>query len=256
MNKRGQVTTFIIIGVAALIIIALILFLRNQAGIFVPKQEFLRGISENIKDSISECTDTYAKDGLNLMLDQGGKINPVNYRLYQGKKVSYLCTNIPGDVRCMNNLDPLSVWEENFNNYLKLNLDSCINLDIFKSSIGAYEIKYDGYDVSSEFMEEGVVVEIKPKISLTKSGEGLSVDSTFRNYDVPIGKLHSSAFDVIEGYAKGGDFYNLQYMISQRGNIEAFVVDKPYPDSIYSINAKDDENKLYFAIEGEEVEVL
>ncbi|MDP2947553.1 MAG: hypothetical protein Q8N88_05555 [Nanoarchaeota archaeon] len=251
MRKRGQVTVFIIIGVVALIVISLILFLRNQTGLFVPKQEFLKGVSENIKDSISECIDTYAKDGLNLMYDQGGKINPTDYKLYQSKKVSYLCTNIPKDKRCLNLLQPLSSWEKELDDYLKLNLDQCINLDAFKSSLGAYDIKYEGYDINTQILEEEVLVEVKPKITITKDGKNLNVDSTFRNYQYPLGKVHSIVFDAVNAYAVSGDFYNLAYTLSMKGSYEIFIDDKPYPDIIYYVQKKDDDKKFYFAIEGE-----
>lgn len=256
MNKRGQVTIFIIVGLVALIAIVLILFLRNQMGIFIPAQSYLTGVSENIQEHISGCVDKYSKDGLKLMMDQGGKIQPVNYKLYEGMKVSYLCNDIPNDFRCLNVLEPLSSWQDDFANYLKLNLLQCINIESFKSNLGGYEIKDEGYDINTKFMNDNVVVEVKPKITITKNENNLKVGNVLRTYDTPLGTIHNVVYNAVNSHATTGSFANLQYTLSMRGSYEIFVEDRPYPDLIYFVQKKDANDKFYFAIQGGEDESL
>ena len=252
MKKRGQVTTFIIVGIVAVIAIALVYFLRSQVGLFVPTQNYLEGVSENIQANMADCVDKYSKDGLRLMMEQGGRINPTSYRLYQNKKVSYLCSDIPKDERCMNKLDSLNSWAQDFDNYMKLNLAQCIDLESFRNNLGGYEIKDEGYEISTKMLDENVVVEIKPKISLIKEESTINVGNIFRNYDIPLGKIHEIVFDAVNAHATSGSFYNLPYTLSLRGKYEIFIEDKPYPDIIYYVQKKDSEDKFYFAIEGGE----
>ena len=42
MNKRGQVSVFVILGIVLILVVALVLFARKQTGIGIPSFQFLQ----------------------------------------------------------------------------------------------------------------------------------------------------------------------------------------------------------------------
>ena len=65
MNKRGQVSTFFILGIVLVIIVALIFFVRKQSGIGIPAADFLGSKLNTIENDVKRCID---KQGYNLAI--------------------------------------------------------------------------------------------------------------------------------------------------------------------------------------------
>jgi hypothetical protein len=85
MQKKAQVTIFVIIAVVIVALGALAYF-------FIPKIQTGFGVSTNNPDVyMQNCMEDYVKEAVSTMSVQGGSFNPANYILYNGTKVEYLC---------------------------------------------------------------------------------------------------------------------------------------------------------------------
>lgn len=251
--KRGQVTAFIIVGLVVLIVIILALFARD-AGIGVAPKKYLQSSLLPIQDEVRRCSEDVAIRGLDILGSQGGDMNPVNYRLYNGNKIRYLCTNIPKDTRCMNALDPLSKMEKQLNDFMNFELQECLDVNKFKGFSKTYDLEAGMPKVSSKFLDENVLVSVDYPITLSKDGESIDLPVVKKKVDIPIAGLYLDVYNIVQSYATIGDFDSLPYMLRKRGSVE-ILTKKPHPDIIFILNAKDSDFVFQFAIEGEEEEI-
>src|SRR3989344_4564829 len=92
MNKRGQVTSFIILGIV-LVVIAFVVFYFFGDVLIKQKKEVIFDESEiePLKNYVEECIKLNGEDGLNLIGKQGGDINLGLYKIYHNEMINYLC---------------------------------------------------------------------------------------------------------------------------------------------------------------------
>ena len=83
-SKRAQVTIFIILGLILVVSIALIFLVFRQPTLEVSP-------SGNPEAYIEKCMRDYGKEALNILMPQGGDIEPKGSIKYQGKDITYLC---------------------------------------------------------------------------------------------------------------------------------------------------------------------
>ena len=66
MKKRGQVTTFMIVGLVILIIFILLFSIR-RTGFGMKSQDYLESSADDIKSKINDCVDRDTKEILDLL---------------------------------------------------------------------------------------------------------------------------------------------------------------------------------------------
>jgi len=98
MNKRGQVTIFIIIAVFIVVALGILIYIFNFTNIDVatPGEAFTPEgfMSSCIRDSVREKSD--------LMITQGGFYSSQDFVLHDNVKASYLCKNVNYYEPCVN----------------------------------------------------------------------------------------------------------------------------------------------------------
>ena len=254
MAKKGQVTAFMIIGIVLIIVVALVFLARNQIGIGVPKQQFLDLQLKSIQDEVNRCVDERVPEGLKLLGLQGGTLQPGNYRLYKGNQVSYLCSNIPNDNRCLNMLQPLGNFGDSLKKFSEFELNNCLDPNKFKNIFGAYDINIGKLNVDIGLENEKTLINVDYPVTLSKGDAKVTLPKITREIDAPIGSLYEAVYQIINGYASTGDFLHEAYMFQNRGEIE-IKRDTVYPDIIFVLNKKNSDYAFQFAIEGEEERV-
>ncbi len=250
MQKRGQVTVFIIIGVVIVLAAGLFWYARSQYGVGVQPEVFLEGPLESINKEASDCITEVIKPIIVTLAKQGGDLDPKEYKLYNSQKVKYLCLNIQGQNKCKNNLDPLTSIEEQIQNKLQTGILSCIPKGLLESKKG-YTIKYSDPKVKVKLGEEDISVLVDFPLTISKGSLTQNLQRITKTIKgVPLGKLYEHVYNIVEGHASKGEFFHLPYMLSHKGEVE-IQVDKPFPDNIYILNLKGSDFKFYFAVEGE-----
>src|SRR3989344_5977987 len=131
MEKRGQATLFIILGIVLVFLVALY-FIGVQQDIIPPL------LSDG--DSASQMA-AVGGQYVTQIAAQGGYLAPASdtYRLYNDTQVSYLCWNQVGVPTCTNRLLTLSHMEEELTDVIDDALGTCINVYDVSDDIEAAE---------------------------------------------------------------------------------------------------------------------
>ena len=82
MNKRGQVSIFVIVAIVIVGVISL-LYVFPQINVFAEEI--------NPTSYIRDCIKPELEDIIDVLSSQGGYYSPTNYHEYNGNKIQYLC---------------------------------------------------------------------------------------------------------------------------------------------------------------------
>lgn len=208
MNKEGQIAIWVIIAVMIVAAIIFLFALRRSPTAEIPEET-------NPQLFIQKCIRDNVNEVVGEMLPQGGFVEPVNYKLYNNTKVSYLCLNRGYYYPCVNQHPMLlNEMKKEIEDNIKLKVDTCY-------SILKLQFEQRAYDVSMENTPVSLDVELKPgridvnvgkKVTLTK---GDSVTS-FDKFDVAIQshtyELGSLAVEIANQEATYCNFEYVGYM--------------------------------------------
>jgi len=253
MNKRGQATVFIIIGVVIVILVALYLVL-TQTKVIPP---FLGGGDasdemSDIDEHISECMEEIGGEYLTRLGQQGGYLEIVSagsYRTYNDSSVSYLCYNQPGLITCSNRLLTVAHMESELEDVISQGLESCINVYDYSDDVRAAE----DWVLEVEIFNSAVDMTLVYPVEVIKDEEDRreKEEFTFTFSDVPLGELYDVSMDIVNSEASLGDFDQLLYMLQKFSKYNIYKY-RPYPDKIYQISLREGGYVFQFAIEGED----
>ncbi|MFH1971921.1 MAG: hypothetical protein ABIJ18_00410 [archaeon] len=252
MNKRGQTTVFIIIGIVVVIIVALYIVL-TQTKIIPP----LLGGGDasdqmsDIDEHISECMQEVGGEYLTRIGQQGGYLGvvPDSYRTYNDSSVSYLCYNQPGQITCSNRLLTVAHMENELEEVISQALESCINVYDYSDDVRAAE----DWTLQVEIFNSAVDMTLVYPVEVIKSDEDKQKkeEFTYTFDDVPLGELYDVSMDIVNSEASLGDFDQLLYMLQKFSKYNIYKY-RPYPDKIYQVKLREGGYVFQFAIEGED----
>jgi hypothetical protein len=247
MNRKGQVTIFII--VAVVLVAAVLLYFvvkgKNPLDLITPTMP-------NPSDYIDQCIQGSVLDATNIMLPQGGLINPTNYILYRSNKVEYLCYNQNFYSTCINQ-EPMYV--EHLQQEIKTYIEPKIK-DCFFSLEQEYKNK--GYSVNSgeisnlkvSLMPKKIQVDFSKKLSITKSEETMNFEKFSERTSSSLYELAVVAQEITSQEARFCNFDYVGYSILY----PAFSIQKDQIGSgvtaskIYIINDKASGKSLFIAV--------
>ncbi len=156
MNKRGQVTIFIIIAILVVAIVAVVFMVpKIREGIGIGKVE-------SPENFIQTCLEDVIKEDVETLSLQGGSLDPEDkevFTLYDDEKVSYLCYTEKYFEVCMPQ-QPL--LEKHIENEIQESIEEDVNY-CFDSLKESYEKK--GYEASVK--KGDLRVDLLPKRIIT-----------------------------------------------------------------------------------------
>jgi len=163
MDKRGQVTIFIIIGIAIIAIGVLIYAFYPQI------QSLIKPGSKNPAAFMQTCLEDEIEDTVEILSLQGGSVNPEHFILYDNEKVEYLCYTNEYYLTCVVQQPMLkSHIETEIENEIAEEIDIC-----FEDLKDSYEKQ--GYDVSLtkgnttvELLPEKIMTTLTNELALTR----------------------------------------------------------------------------------------
>jgi hypothetical protein len=246
MNKRAQVTIFVIAAIVIIALVALIFLLRIEKIPFIPGKT-----ETNPRAFMDNCIEEQMRENINKVLSQGGFIEPQNYKMFSDTKVAYLCYHRGSFEPCINQ-HPMFLTEisSELKNSISLVIEECF--DEFKSSLEkqGYEVGL-GESIESEvsLSTGSVYLDIIRDITVTKSGESVNYKDMRLTYLSSLYELAGIANQIANGEAKYCHFEFIGYT-----NLypEYLILVKTMSDStkIYSIISKKTEEQMNIAIRG------
>ena len=252
MEKKGQVTIFIIIGIVIMVIIVLALFGRDlllnpegEEGISKRTLELQMG---EVEKRIDRCIDEKVGEKIKVLGEQGGYFDSVDYFYYYGDKIAYLCKKIDPDKNCVNSILRKEGVSLRLQEVLGDSITRCLDFSDLRNQ-GDFEFETGEMNVSVQIEYDNVFVEVFYPVVLMSKSLVVDRDIFVREVDVPLGDMINVANDILRSEAVAGDFETLGYTLlhSSRYNIEKR---NPYPDRMYIIHVLNNPYIFQFAIEG------
>lgn len=251
MNKKGQVTIFIIV---AIIIVAGALLIFS----FYPQiKTTLSGEEQNPPSFLQSCLEDKITEATSLLSSRGGYVsNPLNKTFkFTAEKapidISYLCYTSGYYIPCVNQ-EPMLIQhlKKEIKDYVATDVENCFNQLTESLTKQGYAVhsEYEGFDV--ELIENKVKIPIDAKITLTKSTGDVS---DYNNLNVSFqSKFYDTAIVVQEIVSQQAEFCNFEYIgymtLYPEWSINTFRAS----DStiIYSVKNENSIDKFRFAIRG------
>ena len=252
MNKRGQLTLFVIIGIILIILILLFLFLRNRVYFGPTTPQNLEGQIAQIREHIENCLVEIAEPRIRQIGLQGGFIKTLGdtFRLYNSNKVSYLCYNIKDQPYCRSRILTLQDMEKELTEFILQDLQTrCLNIRAFDKA--GYELSQGKLEIQTSIRDDNVLVESNFPISIRR-GESVVEESEFSALiELPLGRLFGASRDIINVEALTGDFDTVPYSLTKTQLTgKPYIAQKlqPYPDKLYLLKINDvpDDNEYIF----------
>lgn len=244
MNKRAQVTIFIIIGIV-IVAAGILIFL------FWPKISSTLAISsENPEVFMQTCLQDKIETTIQDLSIQGGSVNPQHYFIYQGNKVEYLCYQEQYYLTCVVQ-QPMLIKhiESEIKNNINEEMNSC--LDSLKAAFisKGYETTLEKDDFSVQLLPKRVVVItnstfVAKKADTTYSYGGESGLSVVLNNNIY--ELGTIAMSIISSEAQYGDAETTTYM-NYYHDLKVEKYKQSDGTKVYILTDRNTENKLMFA---------
>lgn len=240
MNKRGQVTIFIIVAVL-IVVFGILIY------IFYPNiRTTLEVESKNPSEFIQSCMEEEIEDIVEELSMQGGSLVPENYILYNDYKIEYLCYTEEYYLTCVMQQPMLKQHiEDEIKNEIKEEVDAC-----FDSLKESYEKKNYGVnlkegEMSVELLPKRIVATFNHSLTLTKEGS-----ERYESFRVVLNnnlyELVSITNSILNWEAHYGDSETTLYMDYYR---DLKVEKKKQTDgtTIYILTDRNNGNKFQFA---------
>lgn len=240
MDKRGQVTVFIIVGIV-IVGFALLVYM-----LYPNIKSNLSFSAENPSAFMESCLQSDFENNVEILSAQGGSLTPENYILYDSQKVEYLCyTN--------EYYKPCVVQKPLLKNSIESEMKDALNspakkcLEEMKSSFESkgYKVNLQNGDIDVEILPKRVVVHFNNTLILTKeNSEKQEQLEVFYNNNLY--ELTSIAMSIINWETTYGDAETTVYMNYYR---DLKVEKKVQTDgsTVYIITDRNNGNKFQFA---------
>jgi len=205
INKKSQVTIFIIIA----IVLAVILII-----IFWPKIKIIITKTSSPGNYIQNCAEDKIKQAIKIISSKGGSINPVLFIDYKGEQVEYLCYTNEYYKTCIMQQPLLKQHVEyEINNYVEDDIKLCV--ESFKNEFEkrGYSVSVGKVSVSTNIVPDNVVVNIKAPVSIKKGEESLKYDNIKINIRSKIYNFLMIASSILNWEARYGDSDPLNFMV-------------------------------------------
>ncbi len=240
MGKRGQVTIFIIIGIA-IIAIGILIY------IFYPQiKALIKPESDNPATFMQSCLEDDLEEIVETLSLQGGSMNPENYYLYQDDKLEYLCYTNENYKTCVVQQPLLkSHIESEIKNEITPKVESC--LEDLKESFqkSGYTVEIQEGEIIVELLPDIILATLTNKVSLTR-GDTERYDSFKINLENNLYDLVSIARSIIDWEATYGDVDTTTYMNYYHG-LKVEKLNQEDGSTVYILTDKNTDNKFQFA---------
>jgi len=194
MQKRGQVTTFIIIGLIIVVIVALILFLNYR-------------FSENYSEAQRKGVQHFSINAL--------KIEPYIKECIHQQAVVALVESIEktGDVTT---LPPIEEIEELIEDHLNRRIDDCVDFLQFKE----FEVEAGRINASVSVYKEHFVANIDWPILIKQNDLTITKEDFRTEFPLKLNELYIKVQEIVEDNKENNKSIDLDFILGQGLNIE------------------------------------
>ncbi len=239
MEKKGQVTIFIIIAIV-IVVMGVLIYM------FFPQIKTTLGVGvKNPQIFIEECIEEEIEDAVEMVSLQGGSIDPENYILYDNEKVEYLCYTGEYFKLCTIQQPLLKRHiEREIENEIESKVEFCFNSLEESYKKKGYEVNLQEGPTKVELLPQRIVSTFNYDLTLTKE-DTEKYDSFSVVLNNNLYELISIANSIIDWEATQGNAEPTIYMVLYSD----LKVERKIPEDtkIYILTNKNIGNKFQFA---------
>lgn len=232
VNRKGQLMIWVIVAIVIVIVIILFFFLRKTIT-----PGFKENIIEDPRSFIHNCVKTNVEEVVDIMLPQGGFVNPKHIKLYKDINISYLCYNA-GNYRPCINEHPLFLNEmkNEIKAYIEPRIEQCFQN--YKSEMGKRNTRIDlgPMKLDIDFAPNKIYVNIDREVDINKNDESFNLNEFKIEIINPIYNLGRVAMEIASQEAEYCYFEHVGYMIL-------------YPKFRISVFSMSDSTKIYTVLD-------
>jgi hypothetical protein len=176
-NSRSQLTIFVIIAIAFVVMMGLLIFFMQGKGTGEQKISY----EADPVSAIQTCAKNSLDSSQEKISPNGGFLNPRSYVVYDDSNVTWMC-HTSQDYELCTNKHPLLIheMEKELENIVRPEVVNCFSQ--MKAVYQKYDYKEEPLNLSVEIVDGRVLIKIDKKISYTKSGSTTSLD----NFDTAV----------------------------------------------------------------------
>lgn len=191
MEKRGQITIFIIIS---------IIIVGAVAGFFVFRDSLSFGgvpaSIEPVYNSFYSCFEEISKEANYQIAFCGGY-----YNVPAETSAIFLTEEIPYFYLDSKNYVPsIRMVEKEFAEYVSKNLGRCLDLEGFRKQ--GFDINTEDYLILVQINENNIDVKLNSLITIKKAGDSAQIKGIELSVDSRIKNLHSVSREIVDSYAE------------------------------------------------------
>ena len=204
MNKKGQITIFIIIGIVLLIAFGLIIFLKVKVTSSV--ENTFRTNTESIEYYIKNCIKISAEESIMYTASQGGYANTKEplYNFYWREIPYYMYEN-------ENTMPTKQTIEEEISRYIDYRLPLCLsNLTNFEEQ--GYDIMIGEPESKTIISANDVFTEVNYPIEIKKENFIKKLDKFNTKTPVRLGEIYDVIYDLTEEQIADPDYICISCM--------------------------------------------
>ena len=179
LNKGGQAMIWVVVAISIGAIIILLFIFRGK----IIKTDVLGGIEENPKLYIDNCVKKNVNLVVDIILPQGGFINPKHSIMYNGMNISYLCYNSGNYNPCINE-HPLYLTEikNEIEGYIAPKIEECFEDYKIAMEKRDSEVTFGIMDVDVKLSPDRIFVLIERNINIESKGQSYN----YNKFDIEI----------------------------------------------------------------------
>jgi len=207
LNKKSQITIFVIMALIIIVIIAIFFLLRAPPEV--------RVFDENEPQSfIESCTKEYVEEAIFLINQHGGDIEPKGSVSFNNLDRTYLCYNINYFDPCINQR-PLLIEhiEEEITNYIRPHLERCFE-ELKQNFEKRHEVSLDKeMQITTTLQPKNVYVNVGRNLEATRGENSRSFEEFEMHFNHPIYNFAEIAMEIVNQETEFCNFDVIGYMI-------------------------------------------
>ena len=234
MNKKGQITVFLIMGILILGLFAGIYYVISTTQKEVLKAEVKQPLSLKVKTQVasfvSSCVKQVAVPGFYLMGYQGGLIyadDPTKVLVTENNIINY------GYLDGVNQFSTIKI-NDDLTTYLNDSLDTCLEDFSFFKTQGITIKPVGDLKVFSTIGKKDVIVKLKYPLNVDSGNSSLRVEDFSAKIPIRLGTILDQANKIIARHKQNPVYLDMNYMTT----FDTFVTVFPFDEeiTIYSIS--------------------
>ena len=231
MEKRGQLSIFLLLILVLLIAAAFVLYFNPEEVTDVKKTTESSFDIAPIRVYFDACIDSIAQDSLILFGLQSGNMGAYDA---DGDAVFLVFPYYKNG----ENVAPLiNVLENDYSSYLEKHLPSCTQ----NTDFPGYDIKLGKVNVDASFQENVVFLEIDYPLTISSKSSKTEIRRFDRTYPVRMGHIYSLANSIVDKFVKNPDEIEYSYLMQFEENEFTII---PYSENYFMMSIKDSKSEL------------